>query len=295
MRPLRSLLFVPAHRDGWVDKGVASGADGLIIDLEDSVPADSKVAGRAAAGASIARLHAAGQPVSLLVRVNPLDTGLTADDLGEIVRPGLDAIFVPKIFSRDDIIRYDTMLEFFEARNGVAPGSVEIVCGLETAESYACCESLLAASPRVATLAGGTARDADVSRSLGFQFTAEGLETLYLRSRTVLAVRASGRDWPLISLWQEISDLEGLRTFAEGNRRLGFRGQLCIHPTHVPVINDVYTPSRTEVDYYAGMIEAFEGAEHRGLAAIDYEGTHVDYAHIKTAREVISLARSLAG
>ncbi|OHV64825.1 CoA ester lyase [Pseudofrankia sp. BMG5.36] len=288
MRPLRSLLFVPGHRGTWVEKAVASGADGLILDLEDSVPEGLKADARAEVVRSIGRLRQSGSRAGVYVRVNALDTGLSGDDIEAVAVGGLDGLSLPKIFGPEDVVRFDALVTHFERKNGLEPGAIEFICNLETAEAYASCEQIAAASPRVAALFAGTARDADVSRSIGFQFTASGQETLYLRSRAVLAARAAGLEFPLVGVWQDLADPEGARRFSEQNRDLGFRGQVLIHPSHVEVANEVFSPSRFEVEFYEGMISAFEKAEATGAAAVRYEGMHVDYAHIKTAREVLA-------
>jgi len=287
MKPMRSILFVPAHRGNWTEKAIAAGADGLIIDLEDSVPVDLKDEARPVAAESIRRVRETDDTVGLYVRVNSLDTGLTGDDLAAVVVPGLDGIVLPKVFGRDDVVSLSALISHFETKNGVEPGSVEIIVDLETAEAYAECEAM-AALPRVATLFAGTARDADVSRSIGFQFTPGGLETIYLRSRAVLACRSNGLDFPIVGVWQDLEDTEGARNHFIQNRELGFRGQVLIHPSHVALANEIFSPSKFEVDFYQGMIDAFDAAVADGAAAVRYEGMHVDYAHIKTAREVLA-------
>lgn len=293
MRPLRSLLFVPGHRETWVDKAIASGVDGIILDLEDSVPLDMKSQARETAVRSIVRLRETGARIAVYVRLNPLDTGLSGDDIEAVAIPGLDGFALPKLFGPDDVVRYDALVTHFEARNGVAPRTLEFICNLETAEAYASCEAIARASDRVATLFAGTARDADVSRSVGFTFTPGGEETLYLRSRAVLAARANGLQFPLVGVWQDLADTDGAKHFTVQNRQLGFRGQVLIHPSHVAHANEVFSPSPFEVAFYQGMITAFEEAESRGAAAVVYEDMHIDYAHIKTAREVLAYAESL--
>jgi citrate lyase subunit beta/citryl-CoA lyase len=293
MRPLRSLLFVPGHRGTWVEKAIAAGVDGLLLDMEDSVPLDLKQDAREEVARSIARVRASGSDIPIYVRVNALETGMAGDDIEAVVIPGLDGLSLPKTYGPDDIVRFDALVTHFERRNGVAPGTIQFICNLETAEAYASCDQIAVASPRVATLFAGTARDADVSRSIGFQFTPEGTETLYLRSKALLAARAAGLEFPLVGLWQDLADPQGARRFSEQNRQLGFRGQVLIHPSHVAVANEVFSPSTFEVGFYTGMIEAFEKAVADGAAAVVYEGMHVDYAHIKTAREVLAYDRLL--
>lgn len=291
MKPLRSLLFVPGHRGTWAEKAVASGADGLILDLEDSVPIDLKQQARKEVAGSITRLREAGSTVAIYVRLNALETAMSGDDIEAVAIEGLDGFVLPKTYGPRDIVSFDALVTHFESRNGVTSGSLEFICALETAEAYAQCEQIATASPRVATIFAGTARDADVSRSVGFQFTPAGQETLYLRSRAILASRANGLDFPIVGVWQDLTDPEGARNFSVQNRELGFRGQVLIHPSHVAIANEVFSPSKFEIDFYTGMIEAFEKAEAGGAAAVVYEGMHIDYAHIKTAREILERSR----
>lgn len=294
MKPLRSLLFVPGHRGSWVEKAVASGVDGIILDLEDSVPEDLKAQAREEVVRSVARLKETGSSVGVYVRLNSLESGMPGDDLEVVAVDGIDGFLPAKTYGADDIVRFDGLVTHFERRAGLAPQSFEFIVPLETAEAYADCEAIVRA-PRVATLFAGVARDADVSRSIGFQFTPGGLETLYLRSRVVLAMRAAGLDFPLCGLWQDLSDPAGATAFARQNRELGFRGQVLIHPSHVAEVNEIYSPSASEVEFYEGMIAAFDAAVANGSAAVSYEGMHVDYAHVKTARQILDYSRLLAG
>jgi citrate lyase subunit beta / citryl-CoA lyase len=294
MQPMRSVLFVPGHKEGWPAKAVAAGADGLILDLEDAVPTAMKAEAREVVANSIRQLAAGSRKVGVYVRLNALETGMTGDDLERIAIPGLSGVLLPKNFGPRDIIACDALITHFERRNGVAPGTIEIVVSLETAQAYASCEDILTASPRVATLFAGTAKDADVSRSIGFQFTPGGQETLYLRSRALLANRAAGRQFSWVGVWQDMKDPEGARQFAIQNRQLGFTTMVMIHPSHIAVANEVFAPSEQDVIFYKGMIEAFEKGEAEGHAAVLYEGQHIDYAHIKTAKQVLALHEALS-
>lgn len=293
MRPMRSILFVPGHKEGWPAKAVAAGADGVILDLEDAVPATMKAEAREVVAESIRKLAAGSRKVGVYVRLNALETGMTGDDLEKIVIPGLDGVLLPKNYGPRDFVACDALITHFERRNGVKPGTVEIVCSLETAQAYNQCDEILAASPRIATLFAGTAKDADVSRSIGFQFTPGGHETLYLRSKALLATRAAGRQFSWVGLWQDLKDPEGARAFAIQNRQLGFTSMVMIHPSHIAVANEVFSPSEQDVIFYQGMIETFEKAEAEGNAAVLYEGQHIDYAHVKTARQVLELHKAL--
>ena len=293
MKPTRSLLFVPGHRKGWAEKAVAAGTDAVILDLEDSVPADMKVETRDMVAETIRDLAKNHPHVGVYVRLNALETGMMGDDLEKVAIEGCDGFLPPKTYGARDVISADALVSHFERRNGVKEGTLEFILSLETAQAYADCENMISASPRCATLFAGTARDADVSRSIGFEFTPDGLETLYLRSRAVLATRNAGKQFPIVGLWQDLKDIDGAWKFARDNKKIGFRGMVAIHPSHVAIANEVFSPSESDVTFYQGMIDAFEVAVEKGLAAIDYEGMHIDYAHVKTAKEVISLHEAL--
>ncbi|WKN60159.1 CoA ester lyase [Rhodococcus opacus] len=292
MKPLRSLLFVPGHRGDWAEKGVVSGADALIFDLEDSVPDSEKARARQNVADSVARLRAAGKTdISLFVRLNALESGLAGEDLEHVAIEGVNGFMLPKVESVLDLARYDGLASHFERRAGLAAGSLVFIPTLETAAGYSDCDAI-ARGPRVAYLFAGVGPDGDVARTIGFRFTTGGNETLYLRSRAVLAARAAGVAHPLGGTWQDLDDDAGAQTFALQNEQLGFRGHVLIHPSHVALANEIFAPSPQEIDYYRRMVEAYEQAEADGVSAIRFDGMHVDVAHIKTAREVLARATS---
>ena len=292
MKPYRSMLFVPGHKPDWVDKGLAAGADALILDLEDSVAPALKPEGRAAVAATLARADLTGG--DLWVRPNPLASGLLGSDLEAIVSPNLAGLLLPKLSGPEDVVRIDAVLDHLERREGLPPGAIGLIASFETAESIAACEAIAGAVPRMQALFGATGPEGDIARALGFEFTPGGQETLYLRSRIVLAARAAGLHHPLCGLWPEIRDLEGLRTFCEDNRRLGYRGLVAIHPSHVAVAHAVFTPSADVVERCRRMLAAFQRARAQGDAAVDFEGQMVDIAHVTTARGIIELADAIA-
>lgn len=292
MKPYRSMLFVPGHKASWADKAVASGADAVILDLEDSVPAADKATARTTVRETVGRL--ADERADVWVRPNSVDSGLFGGDAEAVIVPGLAGLFLPKVFSAEEIVRIDAVVSHIEEREGLAAGSVGLIVSFETAVAMAHCEEIAAASPRVSSLLGATGPSADVGRELGFEFTPAGLETLYLRSRIVLAARAAGLHHPVTGVWQDLKDLEGFRRFALDARGLGYRGMVCIHPSHVAVSNEVFTPSPEAVDHARRMIEAFRKAEAEGSGAVDFEGQHIDLAHAKTAEGIVALADAIA-
>ncbi|GLY68998.1 HpcH/HpaI aldolase/citrate lyase family protein [Amycolatopsis taiwanensis] len=287
MKPYRSLLFVPGHKPDWADKGIRAGAHALILDLEDAVPSEAKDAGRAAVAATLDRL--AGGPTGLVVRVNPLDTDLFGKDIAAVVRPGLTALLLPKVYGRDDIVAYDALVTAAEVERGLPRGSVGLIPSLETARSLSNVDAI-ASAPRVVGLMAAAAKDADISREVGFTWSPAGLETLYLRSKVVLAARSAGLGHIVLGLWQDVRDLDGLRAFAQANRDLGFGGQVVIHPSHVGPVNEVYTPSDAELDRLRRLVAAYEDGARAGQGAVMFEGEHIDLAHAQSARSILAVA-----
>lgn len=294
MKPYRSMLFVPGHKSSWAEKAVNSGADAIILDLEDSVPPASKAEARHTVRDTVQRLNTAAVRADVWVRVNSVDSGLFHEDVEEIVTEGVVGILMPKIFTAREVQEIDAVLTHIETIRGMTPRSIQLMVSLETAQSMNTIEEIAASTPRLVCMLGATGPDADVGRELGFEFTPEGLESLYLRSRILVASRANGMHHPLSGVWQDIADLDGLRQFALDARGLGYRGLALIHPSHVTSTNEVFTPPVEHVEMCRRLVTAFEEAKKNGHAAIDFEGQHVDIAHVKTAKGIIELADSIA-
>lgn len=292
MHPYRSILFVPGHRPAWAEKAIAAGADCIVLDLEDSVPAAQKAQARDTVAELIGTLRADHPRVGLFVRVNPLATRLTGSDLEAVVVPGLDGVFAPKIESGTDVIRYDALLDHFEMRNSVE--GLEYIVPIETVKAIWNCRDIAAASPRVGAMIGPTAEHADIAREVGFEWTPEGEESLYLRSRVLLACRESGLH-ALTALWEDLENIDGLRAFATHGRGLGFRGMIAIHPNHVATINDVFSPSAADIEFYRGMVDAYEKAAAEGVGALRYRGLHIDKAHYDKAVGWLQRAATVTG
>lgn len=289
LAPYRSILFVPGNRPSWVEKALRVSPDAIVLDLEDSVPEGEKVSAREQVRESITRLRETSTTVGILVRVNALATRQTGADLEAVVVPGLDGIFAPKIESAIDVLQYDALLDHFEVRAGVE--SLQYIVPVETVKAIQNAREIALASPRVGAMIGPTAEHADIAREVGFEWTPEGLETLYLRSRVLLACREAGLH-ALTGLWERVDDLNGLRAFAEGGRQLGFRGMIGIHPSHIAVLNEVFSASAEDIDFYRGLVQAYEDAANSGSGALRYRGLHIDRAHYDKAVQWLANARS---
>lgn len=292
MHPYRTVLFVPAHKPAWAHKALATGADCVVLDLEDSVPADLKESSRALVRETLPSLRAARPEVGLFVRPNSLDTRMAGADLEAVVCPELDGLFTPKIRNARDVLRWETLIDWFEARNGAA--GLEMIVPVEMVDAITNCFEIAAASPRVGAMIGPTSEHADIARAVGYRQSAEGSETLYLRSRILLACRQYGLH-ALTGLWEDLGNLEGLRAFADYGLQLGFRGEVVIHPSHVPVVNEVFTPSDAEVAYHEELVATMDAATAAGDGAVRFRGQHIDLAHADKARDWLSHARLVRG
>lgn len=288
MRPIRSFLFVPGHRESWIDRVAGHGADAVILDLEDSVPADHKAAARVLVASKIAGLAAAGQRV--YVRINRSPALYDFDDILAVTREGLEGLVLPKPGGPEDIQIAAALVSEAEMRSGLPLGRIALTPTLETARSMQLAYEI-ALNPRVNAICGASAKNGDSARALGIDWSPEGRETLYMWQRTVMAARAAGK-MPLGGLWQDVHDLAGLESYARRNRAHGFMGEMILHPSNVAVVNRAYTPTPEEIRYFKGMIETYETAAAQGIGAVIYDGDHIDLAHVQTARAVVALAEA---
>lgn len=292
LKPIRTALFAPGGKERVMAKAFESGADAVIFDLEDSVPVAGKAEARTLVAAAIDRAAAAGGGPLVTVRVNAVATGMLEDDLGAIVRRGLDAIFLPKAEHVEEIERTATLLQQLEKLANVKVGTVEIIPMLESALGIYRCFDLLKASPRVATSCIGSAQDGDLQTDLGCGWSVEGPELLYARSKVLLDTRAAGKPYPLDGVYSNLSDDAGFLRDSTLSARLGYVGRTVIHPKQIAPARQAYAVPKEDVEYYTRVVSEFEAVEKTGAAAaITVDGKLVDYAMYSRAKSVLELAK----
>ena len=292
MKPVRTALFAPGIKERVTTKALESGADAVILDLEDSVPLASKAEARALVAKTIdAAAGSLSRPL-IYVRVNSAATGLLADDLNAVVRPGLDAILLSKAENVEDVQQTAAALERNESQHGMKQGSVEIILQIENALGVYNCFNLIKASPRVAATCFGSARDGDLQTDLGCSWSIEGTELLYARSKVLLDTRAAGSHiHPLDGVFSDLNDETGLIADSRLSARLGYIGRTVIHPKQIAPVKGAYAVPEIEVAYYQKVVVEFAAAEKAGTAAIAVDGKLVDYAMAQRARRVLELAK----
>ena len=283
---LRSLLFVPGDSERKFARAKDCGADALILDLEDSVAPPQKAAARA----RVANLidPDAKRPWLFIVRINALDTGLALEDLAAVVKPGLDALLIPKVNGAADLERVGHYLDALEARAGMAPGSVKLmIVATETAKAMFALGSYAPAHPRLIALTWGAE---DLSAALGATDNkeADGSWTFpYEVARAQCLFAASAAEVMAIdTLHADFRDLDGLERDCRRSRRDGFVGRLAIHPDQVAVINRAYAPSEAEIAQARKIVAAFEANPDAGTLGVD--GKMVDLPHLKAARKILA-------
>jgi citrate lyase subunit beta/citryl-CoA lyase len=284
---MRSLLFVPGDSERKLEKGLGSGADVLIVDLEDSVATARKSAARAIAADFLSSRKGLPGPM-LYVRVNDFSTGLTDDDLAAVVKAAPHGIMLPKSCGGPDVERLSAKLRVHEAEAGLADGAIRILPIItETAAGLLAAGSYTSTLPR---LAGVTWGAEDLSADVGARAARDetGCYTDVFRLARAMTILASAKaeTAAIDTVFVDFRDMEALRRECLDAERDGFTGKMAIHPAQVPVINEAFTPSGQAVAEARAIRDAFAGAGDVGVVGID--GKMYDRPHLRRAERLLA-------
>jgi citrate lyase subunit beta/citryl-CoA lyase len=284
---LRSILFVPGDSERKLAKGENSGADALVLDLEDSVPADRLPVARPMVREYLGS-HRDRTRQQLWVRINPLAGDKAIADLAAITAGAPDGILIPKTCSSADVVVAGHYLSALEVREGLPRESIRILAvATETPAALFAMGSFAGCSPRLAALTWGAE---DLSAALGAATNRDEkgeLEFTYRLARSLCLAAAVAADvQPIDTVFVDFKDGAGLKAESRAALRAGFTGKIAIHPDQVPVINEAFTPTAEDVAHARRVVEAF--AAGAGTVALD--GKMLDMPHLKQAQRVISLA-----
>jgi citrate lyase subunit beta / citryl-CoA lyase len=287
----RSLHFVPGGNERMMAKALTLPADGLILDLEDAVPPDRKVATRPIVRRWLSELDWGGR--ERWVRMNPVASGLGRADLEETIAGRPDGYVVPKPRSAADIREIAQHLDRLEEREGLPNGSTRLtLIATETPEGLLNIKEVAAASPRIVVVSWGVE---DLSAAMGLPAVRD-VNGRYLdiprHARVMCAVAASaaGVEW-LDTVYTDIADLDGLRRECEEAVAMGFTGKISIHPSQIEVINAAFTPTKEAVEEASELVLAFEAHAARGAYAFTFRGQMVDAPHLTRARRILERGR----
>ncbi len=282
----RSMLFVPVTRPRFVEKGAESGADAIILDLEDSVaPADKERARTLLAGAVT---QVASKGADVVVRVNR-PWRMLVRDLEAAVIPGVIALALPKIESAEHVQAIAEIAGELEGERGILPGTVKLLAMVETASGFFRIDQIARAHRRLIGLSIGAE---DLALSVGMLPEPEGL--FYPKQQCIIAARAAGI-LPLgfIGTVADYKDLDAFRATIRRSRRLGFMGASCIHPSNVAILNEEYGPQPAEVSQAERMVAAYDEALAAGKGSIEFEGKMIDIPVVERAKQVLARATAL--
>ncbi|MGQ9573294.1 MAG: HpcH/HpaI aldolase/citrate lyase family protein [Dehalococcoidia bacterium] len=281
---LRSLLFVPGHRSRFIEKAPEVPADVICLDLEDSVPWNEKPKAREVVKEAIPSMPRTGY--LLIVRVNPLGSGLMEEELAAVVQPGLDGISLPKADSAQTVRQVDAYLTELEKMQGLPVGQVKIIPWIETAIALVNAYEICSASPR---LIGASFGAEDFTTDLGIRRTKASKEIEWPRAAMAIACRAANIlaiDTPV----QDYADLEYLEADSRFALSLGYRGKYCIHPSQIEIVNRIFAPTPEEIEEARKIIQAYEEGEAQGLGAVGLEGVVIDWPVYVRARRLLEWA-----
>ena len=284
---LRSMLFVPGDSERKLLKGAGSGADALVLDLEDSVPAD-----RIAIARTMVREYLAGHrdrsKQELWVRVNPLSTEKALPDLAAIAGGPPDGVLLPKTSSASDVVTLDHYLSALETREGVAQGSIRIMAvATETPIALFTLGTFAGCSPRLAGMTWG-AEDLSSALGCGDQSRCGGQPRIHLSPRAVAMPGGGGRRECAAHRYgvRRFPRFRGAAAESRAALRAGFTGKIAIHPDQVAVINDAFTPTAEDIAYAKRVVEAFAS----GAGTVGLDGKMLDMPHLKQAQKILAFA-----
>jgi citrate lyase subunit beta/citryl-CoA lyase len=282
----RSMLFVPVTVAKYVDRAADRGADALILDLEDSVPAAEKPRGREVLQEAAEKVARNGADV--VVRINRA-WRTAIQDIEAAVSPAVHALMLTKIESAEHVQMIAEVVDELEAERGMALGKTKFVVLVETASGFLRIAEIARSHPRLVALSIGAE---DFALSVGMLPEAEGL--FFPKQQMIIAARAAGI-LPLgfIGTVADFRDLDGYRATIRRARRLGFAGASCIHPSQVAILNEEYRPSPDDVAQAERAVAAYDKATADGIGAIEIDGKMVDVPVVERAKHVLTRHRAV--
>jgi citrate lyase subunit beta/citryl-CoA lyase len=291
---MRSLLFVPADSPRKLEKALRSGADALILDLEDSIAASAKQAGRDSAAAFLAAHAGTGQGPKLIVRVNALDTDMTDADLDAVMPHRPYAIMLPKATGGEDVQHLSVKLGVREAEAGRDIGTTGILpIATETAAAIFKLGTYRGASHRLIGLTWGAedlAADigAETNRLDDMSYTPP-----FALARSLMLFGAASAEVDAIdTIFANFKDGQGFRRECLAARRDGFVAKMAIHPDQVAIINEVFSPQDEEVRKARQIVDAF--AKHPDAGVLSIDGAMVDRPHVRKAERLLARTATIA-
>ena len=285
----RTILFVPGINQRFVDKAKNLSADIICFDLEDSVPQGEKHIARKIIKEKLKEREHFRLTKGIYVRINSSDSGLCSEDILSLVQQGLDGIIVPKVNDEFEISNICSHITDLEEKNEIEKGHIKLMPSIETTKGVVNAYSIANADPRIEALVFGV-YDYLYDMRLDYIDT-DGSSYLYARMKIPVDARAAGI-LAIDSVWQKIDDIIGLKNDAVSAKRLGYCGKTIIHPNHIEPVNEVFKPSKMQVEWATKVVKALEPVMcmGKGIGAIKLEGKMLDIVHYKHAKAILDIA-----
>lgn len=277
----RSILFTPGNQWSRIEKASTLNPDAVLLDLEDSVPIDQKDEARITVLKALKELNWSGKDRG--VRINGLDTKYWVLDIYEVVKGSPDFLVIPKVRSPIDIITIDKILTSLESYYNLKKTYISIA--IEDSEGLRNIYDIVKASSRIISIGFGRA---DFTADVGCE---DREDILFIPKIITSFAAATAGIQALDTVYLNFKDVEGLEKEARISKAMGYTGKFAIHPIQIDVINKVFTPSESEVEYAKKVIEVYEEATRKGLGAVALEGKMIDEAVVKKARKTLMLAK----
>lgn len=287
-RVRRAMLFMPGDDRRKIEKGASTGADSIIMDLEDAVTLANKPAARMVVRAALSEIDFGG--IERTVRLNPASSGELCElDLAATIDGRPDAYVLPKVESAADIAQVDSWLTAAEGHRGWPSGAIRLIAIVETAMGVVRLAEIASASQRLDALAFGAE---DLAGDMGAVRTQSGHESQYARSAVVLHAKAFGLqalDTPFVDVKADETLLVADAQYA---MEMGYTGKFVIHPRQVNPVQQVFTPTAEQIDRARRLVAEFNAHEAAGEGVFAFEGKMIDMPMIRAARSVLERARA---
>jgi citrate lyase subunit beta/citryl-CoA lyase len=278
---------VPGTRTNLLPKAIATGADAIILDLEDSVPPAQKEEARTLVSAELGN-----SPERLtFLRINNPRLGILDKDLAALAPHGAQAVMVPKVESARDIEEIDARLAAHELEAGLEVGVISLLVVIESSKGLRNLFDTISHTKRIRGAALATAEEGDFMCDIGGKWTATGEALTYARGKFVCEARAAKMTWLVDGAFMQLANEPALECESRLARTHGFNGKVAVHPSQVRPINQIFSPTDAEVERAQKLIDAFRDAESQGRGAIRFQGMMVDRANMQWAEQILSAAR----
>ncbi|MEG0308316.1 MAG: aldolase/citrate lyase family protein [Clostridium sp.] len=286
MKLRRTMLFMPGNNPGMLQDASILGADSVILDLEDAVSLTEKDSARILVREAIMNVDYSG--VEVVVRINPLTTEFSREDIDVIGRVKPDALMVPKA-TEEELIEISSMLDRIESEEGFEGKSIKLVPIVESAYGVENVYSIIKSSDRVVAVLLGAE---DLTSDLGIKRTKEGNEIFYARNRVAVACKAMRVD-SIDTPFTDTNDFDGLKKDILLAKSLGMTGKASINPRQIDTIHAVYAPTKEEIVYAERVLDAMEEAEREGKGVFSLDGKMIDAPVINRAKTTVDLSKKL--